>query len=495
MPVIEKRALRAARTRSALVTVGGLVTLALISIALSRYGLSTLAVTHAAVREWLGGAELYSYREPFTQAGAALPPALAIILAPLALLPLKAAGWILALAGVAALLLSAAALTAPIARRYGRRRAPLALVAAALALFTEPVRAALGEGRPELLLFGLIVADLVALRRAQQPAVMRCAITVPPRRSSSLGFPSLNSPSLDDLLSSHGFIGDPFRSNRSSSWIYEYPAVPLRWPLWRPDDQVVPLRDRLRQGWLDGSWAGVGIGLAAAFAVTPVIFLAGLFVLRRRRAALTALTTCVTATLAGLLFAPRETMTWFGNTLWELNRTESLNAPGNQALAGVLARLYGFPAPPVLVWLSFAALLLAVGLIRARSAIGAGDDVTAFVLIGLAAAAIGPMTTPAELIWLVPALLVLADGALRRRAPTRRPRHARFADTFQAVSAICGYALLLAAPTTLLPWNGYAVALILLTSALPWRPVPPPAARTHPGKRAAAIPVPRASRP
>ncbi|BCY15596.1 glycosyltransferase family 87 protein [Actinoplanes sp. L3-i22] len=417
-----------------LVALGGLVTLALISIALSRYGLSTLAITHAAVREWLGGAELYAYREPFTQAGAALPPALAILLAPLAILPLKAAGWLLALAGLAALLLSSVVLTAPIARRYGRRRTPLALAVTALALFTEPVRAAIGEGRPELLLFGLILADLVALRRS------------------------------------------------------------LRWPFWPAADHAGPLRDRLRQGWVAGSWAGVGTGLAAAFGVTPLFFLAGLFVLRQRRAALTALTTCVTVTLAGLLFAPRDTITWFSETLWEINRIESLNAAGNQAIAGVLARLYGFPAPPVLVWLAIGTLVLAVGLVRARSAILAGDEVAAFTLIGLAAAAFGPMTTPAELIWLIPALLVLADGALRRRACARTSRHSRFAEMVRAVSAICGYALLLAAPTTLLPWNGYALALILLITALPWRPSSSPAEPTHPHRRIAAIPVPRAYR-
>jgi alpha-1,2-mannosyltransferase len=435
MPVIQSRALRAAQTTSVLVALGGLITLALISIALSRYGLSTLAITHAAVREWLGGAELYAYREPFTQAGAALPPALAILLAPLALLPLKAAGWLLALAGVAALLLSAVVLTAPIARRYGRRRTPLALAVAALALFTEPVRAAIGEGRPELLLFGLILADLVALRRS------------------------------------------------------------LRWPFCPVVDHAVPLRDRIRQDWVAGSWAGIGTGLAAAFGVTPLFFLAGLFVLRQRRAALTALTTCVTVTLAGLLFAPRDTITWFGETLWELNRIESLNAAGNQAIAGVLARLYGFPVPPVLVWLSFGAVVLVIGLVRARSAILAGDEVAAFTLIGLAAAAFGPMTTPAELIWLVPALLVLADGALRRRARIRKSRHSRFAEMVQAVCAICGYALLLAAPTTLLPWNGYAVALILLITALPWRPSPSLADQPGPRRRVAAIPVPRGFRP
>ncbi|WP_285551373.1 glycosyltransferase family 87 protein [Actinoplanes regularis] len=430
MPVIHRRALRAAQTKSTLVALGGLGTLALISIALSRYGLSTLAVTQAAVRDWLGGAELYSYREPVTQTGAALPPALAILLTPLALLPLKAAGWLLALAGVAALLLSTVVLAGPIARRYGRRRTPLALTVATLALLTEPVRATLGEGDPDLLLFGLVVADLVALRRARRA-------------------------------------------------------------IWWHTDQPAPLRDRLRQIWSDGSWAGIGTGLAVAFAVTPVFFLAGLFVLRQRRAARTALTTAVTATLAGLVFAPRETLTWFGDTLWEPNRSESLSTAGNQALAGVLARLYGFPAPPVLVWLSFGVLLLAVGLIRARSANAAGDEVAAFTLIGLAAAAFGPMTTPAEAIWLVPALLVLADGALRRRAHARRSRSDRFTEKLTGGTALLGYVLLAAAPTALLAWDGYAFALILLVSVLPWRPAPQPVEELRP--RTAAIPVPRGS--
>ncbi|GAA4595054.1 alpha-1,2-mannosyltransferase [Actinoplanes octamycinicus] len=420
MPVSQKRALRAAPIRSVLVAVGGLVTLALVALFLSRYGLSALAVTHAAVRDWLGGAELYAYREPVSRAGAALPPALAILLAPLALLPLKAAGWLLALAGVAALLLAAVVLAGPIARRHGRRRTPLVLGVAALALLTEPVRAALGEGRPELLLFGLVVADLVALR-----------------------------------------------------WLR---AGRARRAPWWPADQSRPLTDRVRRGWADGSWAGIGSGLAAAFAVTPLFFLAGLLVLGQRRAALTALTTAVTVTLAGLLFAPRETLAWFGGTLWKLNRTEPLTDPGNQALAGVLARLDSCPAPPVLVWLSLGALLLAVGLIRARSALAAGDEVAAFTLIGLAAAAFGPMSPPAELIWLLPALLVLADSTRRRRRAL----------------TVAGYALLVAPVPVLLGWNVPAFALIVLTGALPWRtaPVPAPAAP----RRRAAIPVPRGGR-
>ncbi|WP_157432821.1 MULTISPECIES: glycosyltransferase family 87 protein [unclassified Actinoplanes] len=429
MPVTQRRAPRATRTRSALVTVGALGTLALISLTLSRYGLSTLAVTHAAVRDWLGGGGLYTYRQPGTQAGAALPPGLAIILAPLALLPLKAAGWLLALTSVAALLLSAVVLTTPIARRHRRRRTPIALTAAALALLTEPVRATLGEGRPELLLFGLIVADLVALRRQ------------------------------------------------------------LHWPT--PADRHPPdhLPERLRQGWTEGSWAGVGTGLAAAFSVTPLFFLAGLLVLRQRRAAVTALATTITVTLAGLLFAPRETVTWFGDTLWELNRTEPLNASDNQALAGMLARIYGYPAPPVLVWLSFGAMLLAVGLIRARTANLAGDEVAAFTLIGLTAAGFGPMTTPAEMLWLLPAVLVMADRVVGRRM-AGGTGCGRAGRAVLGGLTVGGYALLIATPGVLLRWDGYAVALFVLVGMLPWRPGPM-WDRPGPGRRAAAIPGPR----
>jgi alpha-1,2-mannosyltransferase len=132
---------------------------------LHRYGLVGLAVDHAAVRQWLSGDGLYAYRSPDNRAGTALPPVAALLLAPVALLPLTVVGWLLALAGLAALVLALVALAGPVARRYGRPRGPAVLVAVALAVLVEPVRETLGLGCLDLVLFGLVTADVVALRR------------------------------------------------------------------------------------------------------------------------------------------------------------------------------------------------------------------------------------------------------------------------------------------------------------------------------------------
>ena len=78
----------------------------------------------AAVRSWLEGDGLYAYRDPISHLGAALPPAAAFLLVARVFLPLGLAGWLTALAGLAALVLALIALVGPVARRYGRRRGP-----------------------------------------------------------------------------------------------------------------------------------------------------------------------------------------------------------------------------------------------------------------------------------------------------------------------------------------------------------------------------------
>src|SRR4029453_13718068 len=104
------------------------------------------------------------------------------------------------------------AVAGPIARRHGRPASPVVLVAFLLALATEPVRAVLGLGRWDLVLFGLIVADLIGLRRgAWAPG---------------------------------GEIGGPGRRSTAP-------------------------RGPLGRFWATGAWAGAGIGLATALTVGP----------------------------------------------------------------------------------------------------------------------------------------------------------------------------------------------------------------------------------
>ncbi|MFI5936155.1 glycosyltransferase 87 family protein [Actinoplanes sp. NPDC051494] len=396
-----------------MVTLACVGLLAAITTIAQRYGFSTLARDRGAVLSWLHGDGLYAYREPGTHLGTALSPAAALFMAPAAFLPVMVAGWLVALAGVAALTLSLIALAGPIARRYGRRPWPVVLAAAALALTMEPIRATIGLGTLDLLAFGLVTADLVALRRIHPAGPS----TPAPARAGPVA----------------------------------------RWP----------------------RWAGVGIGLAAALTVSSAFFIVYLLVSRQRRAALIATGTAVATALVPFAISPHESAAWFGDVLWRIDRSGPIEATGNQSLAGVLARLYDATTTPVLLWLSFALLITAVAMIRARAAHADGDEVAAFSLAGLSAAIAGPISGTHELLWVLPALLVLADVAAGYRTAPRHPaaRRPSRPGTATAVAGIGTYLLFVLAPMWSLSdqfaVNSYALALILLVNTLPWRQPPP----------------------
>ncbi|WP_438865835.1 glycosyltransferase 87 family protein [Paractinoplanes atraurantiacus] len=387
------------------------------------YGVSTLAADRQALIAWLSGDELYAY-------GMSLPPAAAILLLPAAAMPLAVAGGMLALAGMAALFLALTALAGPVARRYGRARRPVVLATGALALLLEPVRATLGLGHLDLILFGLVVADLVALRRSAW-------------------------------------------ARTRATW----------WP-------STPRDGRLRHLWRTGSWAGAGIGIASAMAPGTLLFIAYLALTRQWRAALTALGTTAALVAGAFVVAPGASAAWFGTVLPGIDRDGPFDSPTNQSLAGVLARLYDSASTPVMVWLSFAVLLLAVGLIRARAAHTEGDEIAAFTLVGLAGAAVAPVSTANELLWILPAILILIDAAVRRRTNPRRPAVRRLTG-LGPLSAAAAVTVVFAVPPI---GNIPAITAILLLNALPWRPAAP--ARRRPAAlspRVPAIPGPRAS--
>jgi alpha-1,2-mannosyltransferase len=427
MPAM-RTAARPATTRCVVVLLAWVGILAAITTIAQRYGFSGLAVDRAAIGHALAGDGLYAYRAPLTHLGTALPPPALFLVSPAVFLPLPVAGWLTALAGVAALALSLVALVGPVARRYGRRPWPVVLAAGALALTVEPVRAALGLGTLDLLAFGLVTADIVALRRGA------------------------------------------WARSRAAWW----PGRPASSP---PRGRTVG--DLLQRGWATGAWAGVGVGLATALAVTPAFFILYLAVTRQWRAALTAAGTALTAAVAAVLINPGETVAWFGEVLWRIDRTGPVDTIANQSLAGVLARIYDSATTPVLLWLSFSLLLLAVGLIRARAAHADGDEIAAFTLVGLTVAIVGPVTDTHELIWVLPAVLILIDAAARRRVTSGRPPPGRWPGLIFALAAGVTYLLFVLAPMWSLrdtfSANCYALALILLVNALPWRPGAAPA--------------------
>lgn len=279
----------------------------------------------------------------------------------------------------------------------------------------------------------------------------------------------------------------------------------------------------LRRFLFSGAWAGVGIGLATSVKLTPALFIFYLLVTRQWRAAMTAVGTALAVTVGTFAVAGRDSMTYFTRVLWETERVGAADMTPNQSLAGLLARLYDSIETPTLLWLSFALVVLAVGMSRAATAHAEGDELTAFVLVGLTTNVISPISWSHHLVWVIPAILVLADAAIRRRSASRGMARAggqpiaphgltgvgglrapiwfpRLTGLRHATAAIGLYLLFLISPIWpyehqlpevshyhdglfgALMENSLAVALIVLVAALPWRPGAEPVFHTDRGR-------------
>ncbi|MGY1831013.1 glycosyltransferase 87 family protein [Geodermatophilus sp. SYSU D01180] len=189
----------------------------------------------------------------------------------------------------------------------------------------------------------------------------------------------------------------------------------------------------LRRGW---RWAGVGIGLAAAFKITPGLFVVYLLLTRRWRAAAVAVGTAAVVTGLAFAVAPATSWRFFTETLWQTERVGRLDKTSNQSILGGLARLTDPAEPPRAVWLVLAVAVLALVLTRAVRAARAGDDLAGVALTGLAACLVSPIAWSHHFVWLVPALIVLVDVAAGSPAAPGWPSGRRPAAALAVVTGL-----------------------------------------------------------
>ncbi|MDH6463521.1 alpha-1,2-mannosyltransferase [Micromonospora sp. A200] len=128
------------------------------------YNFFDMKIYHGAVVWWASGHELYEFIAPTTTLGFTYPPFAGLMMLPMARLPVEAAGWINAAGSIAALALVLAALLRPIVDRLGWPLWFTVGIATSMSVAIEPVRETLGYGQVNVLLFGLIMADLIGLR-------------------------------------------------------------------------------------------------------------------------------------------------------------------------------------------------------------------------------------------------------------------------------------------------------------------------------------------
>ena len=162
-------------------------------------------------------------------------------------------------------------------------------------------------------------------------------------------------------------------------------------------------------------WAGVGAGLATAMKLTPGLFVVFYLVSGARRAAGTSLLTFGTVTLGAAMLVPSTSWQFWTETIFDSKRVGSYDSATNQSLGGFLARLGNSSELPV-VWLPVIGLVAVGVLLAARRLFIMGDLPTAFVVVGLGACAVSPISWVHHLWWVAPALLVLVDRAVRRHS-------------------------------------------------------------------------------
>lgn len=290
-----------------------------------------LQVYRGAVDSLLSGGGLYdySYPDPVGQPAPFLyPPFAALLLLPLALVPLPAAGvgWTLVQVGLAA------GLVGLLVRATGWRgagpasRIGVPVLAVLGLLASRPVAQGLSLGQVSLLIATLCVVDLLVL----------------PRR-----------------------------------------------------------------------WRGVLVGLAAAIKLTPLFFVAYFLATRQWRAAATTGGSFLAATAVGLALLPGESVRFWTEVVFRVDRVPNLDSPGNLSILGTLG-VWGVPeAWQRPLWLVLAAAVAALALWRAGHHHRAGDDLAAVIVAGTATALVGPAAWVHHVVWLPLAALALALAGRR----------------------------------------------------------------------------------
>ena len=128
---------------------------------------------------------------------------------------------------------------------------------------------------------------------------------------------------------------------------------------------------------------GTLIGLAAAIKLTPALFVVFLFLIGRRRAAITGMISFAMFTALGAVVLPAETVVFFGGLSGGDTRTASPLYTGNQSLLGVFYRLADSSTVTTLIGLAVAGVVAILGTLVAAHWWRLGQKVFAVALVGM----------------------------------------------------------------------------------------------------------------
>jgi alpha-1,2-mannosyltransferase len=165
----------------------------------------------------------------------------------------------------------------------------------------------------------------------------------------------------------------------------------------------------------DTAWfKGAGVGLAAGFKLTPLIFIPYLLLTRRIRAAGVALGTfMLTIALSAIALPGPARQYWLGLLFLNSGRTGNTAYVGNQSLYGTLARLLGSPAAAGPYWAAVAAVIGVAGLLIAACWSRRGQELAGILTCALTGLLICPVSWEHHWVWAAPGLVMAADAVAR----------------------------------------------------------------------------------
>jgi alpha-1,2-mannosyltransferase len=179
--------------------------------------------------------------------------------------------------------------------------------------------------------------------------------------------------------------------------------------------------------------------VAIALKLTPAVFLL-YFVLRRdTRTLFVAAASAAVASLAGFVFAWRDSWEYWTDTVRNTDRIGTATLNTNQNIAGTLARLGLGEGERFVLWTVLCLLVLGVTIWAARRLLSAGEPTLALICVAMFGLVVSPVSWSHHWVWALPTVLVCVVVAFRRR-------HMLLA----AVTA-AGVALMVWTPITLMP--------------------------------------------
>jgi alpha-1,2-mannosyltransferase len=160
---------------------------------------------------------------------------------------------------------------------------------------------------------------------------------------------------------------------------------------------------------------GMLLGLAIALKLTPAVFLLYFLLRRDTRALLVTTASAVVATLAGFVFAWRDSWEYWTETVRNTDRIGTVTLNTNQNIAGALARLGLGEGERFVVWTLACFAVLGLTVWAARRALKAHEPVLALICVAMFGLVVSPVSWSHHWVWALPTVLVCAVVAYRQR--------------------------------------------------------------------------------